>query len=70
MSRGSFLENRSLYTHLPRKDASNFPSRHKPATYAKCANGGDMLPPASEFDGCMSHGDTYEEVFENIQDAR
>ena len=22
-----------------------------------------------EFDGCMSHGDTYEEAFENIQDA-
>jgi len=23
----------------------------------------------SEFDGCMSHGDTYAEAFENIQDA-
>ena len=22
-----------------------------------------------EFDGCMSHGDTYSEAFENIQDA-
>jgi len=22
-----------------------------------------------EFDGCMSHGDTYEEAFDNIQDA-
>ncbi|MCL2443655.1 MAG: type II toxin-antitoxin system HicB family antitoxin [Treponema sp.] len=22
-----------------------------------------------EFDGCMSHGDTYEEAFKNIQDA-
>jgi predicted RNase H-like HicB family nuclease len=22
-----------------------------------------------EFDGCMSHGDTYQEAFENIQDA-
>ena len=30
---------------------------------------GDYFATVQEFDGCMSHGDTYDEAFENIQEA-
>ena len=46
-----------------RKDGTFFASERKKTRTSEGA------PTGREFDGCMSHGDTYEEAFENIQDA-
>ena len=37
--------------------------------HIKDESGSYYFATVREFDGCMSHGDTYAEAFENIQDA-